>query len=64
MDGEGRVIGETGFDEGADLFDELGGLDTLNEWEKNISEANNVGGVVIKCLRKAHCHRHDRLPSQ
>ncbi len=64
MDGEGRVIGETGFDEGADLFDELGGIDTLNEWDKNISEASNVGGVVIKCLRKAHCHRHDRLPSQ
>ena len=62
--GEGAVIGEAGFDEGADLFDELGGIDTLSEWEDNISEANNVGGVVIKCATKTHCHRSDRIPSQ
>ena len=61
---EGIVIGEMGFNEGADLFDELGGIDTLNKWEDNISEANNVGGVVIRCAIKAHCHRHDRLPPQ
>ena len=61
---EGLVIGEMGFNEGADLFDELGGIDTLNKWEDNISEANNVGGVVIRCAIKAHCHRHDRLPAQ
>ena len=63
-DSVGTVIGEAGFNEGADLFDELGGIDTLNEWEDNISEANNVGGVQIVCLVKAHCHRHDRLPVQ
>ena len=62
--GEGTVIGEAGFDEGADLFDESGGIDTLNKWEDNISEANNVGGIVIKCATKAHCHRSDRLPPQ
>ncbi len=62
--GEGAVIGEAGFDEGADLFDELGGINTLNEWENNISEANNVGGVVIKCAAKSHCHRSDRIPLQ
>ena len=62
--GEGTVIGEAGFDEGADLFDELGGVDTLNEWDDNVSEANNVGGVVIKCATKAHCHRSDRIPPQ
>ncbi len=62
--GEGAVIGDAGFDEGADLFDELGGIDTLNEWEDNISEANNVGGVTIKCATKAHCHRSNRLPPQ
>ncbi len=59
---DGTVIGEAGFDEGADLFDELGGIDTLNDWEGNISEANNVGGIVIACLVKAHCHRSDRIP--
>ena len=63
--GEGAVIGEAGFDEGADLFDELGKIDTLNEWEDNVSEANNVGGgPVITCLVKAHCHRSDRMPPQ
>lgn len=60
---EGAVIGEAGFEEGADLFDELGKVDTLNEWGDNISEANNVGGgVAITCLVKALCHRQDRLP--
>tara|TARA_B100000315_G_C14517513_1_gene559888 strand:- start:143 stop:1216 length:1074 start_codon:yes stop_codon:yes gene_type:complete len=68
---EGALIGEAGFEEGADLFDELGDNSRLlfdstqalpNKWEDNISEANNVGGVAIKCSTKAHCHRHDRIP--
>ena len=70
---EGTVIGEAGFEEGADLFDELGDNSRLlfdssaalpNTWKDNISEANNVGGVAIKCATRAHCHRHDRIPSQ
>ena len=55
---DGELLGDGGFEEAADLYDELA---TDNNWDANIAEVSNVGGVEINCAVKGLCHNSGQL---